>query len=83
MVQSCIRGPSGRSFDTTPTAAMLIKALDTGFVIAELEVLRASFDLPMEQLARLLGISKATLTVARLLDDLIPPSPTASCASHA
>lgn len=61
MVQSCIRGPSGQSSDTTPTAATLIKALNTGFVIAELEVLRASFDLPMEQLARLLGISKATL----------------------
>jgi len=61
VVQSCIRGPSGQSSATTPTAAVLIKALKTGFAIEELEVLRASLNLPMERLARLLGISKATL----------------------
>lgn len=40
---------------------MLIEALKTGFVIEELEILRASLDLPMDRLAPMLGISKATL----------------------
>jgi putative toxin-antitoxin system antitoxin component (TIGR02293 family) len=40
---------------------MLIEALKTGFVIEELEILRASLGLPMDRLAPMLGISKATL----------------------
>lgn len=61
VVQSCIHGPSGKSLASPPTASMLIEALKTGFVIEELEILRASLGLPMDRLAPMLGISKATL----------------------
>lgn len=60
-VQSCIFGPSGKRSANPPTAAMLIGSLKDGLPMAELELLRASLDLPMDRLAPLLGISKATL----------------------
>jgi putative toxin-antitoxin system antitoxin component (TIGR02293 family) len=40
---------------------MLIKFLKAGLPVVELDALRASLDLPMDRLAALLGISKATL----------------------
>ena len=49
----------------------------------ELEVLRRSLDLPMDRLAPMLGISKATLHRRKASGRLDPPSPTASCASLA
>jgi putative toxin-antitoxin system antitoxin component (TIGR02293 family) len=61
VVQACIHGASGNSPATQPTASMLIEALKTGLMIEELETLRDSLNLPMDRLAPMLGISKATL----------------------
>lgn len=61
VVQSCIHGTSAKFSATPPTAPMLIETIKTGFVIEELEILRASLDLPMDRLVPILGISKATL----------------------
>jgi putative toxin-antitoxin system antitoxin component (TIGR02293 family) len=61
VVQSCIHGPSGKTFVSPPTASMLIQSLKAGLPMAELASLRVSLDLPMDRLAPLLGISKATL----------------------
>jgi putative toxin-antitoxin system antitoxin component (TIGR02293 family) len=43
------------------TSGVLIAALRAGLPMAELEALRQCLDLPMEKLAPILGISKATL----------------------
>lgn len=48
-----------RARDFTP--ALLISRLKEGLPVGELEELRRSLDVPMERLASLLGISKATL----------------------
>ena len=61
VVQSCIHGPSGKTSSSPPTASMLIESLKAGLPMEELASLRASLDLPMDRLAPLLGISKATL----------------------
>jgi putative toxin-antitoxin system antitoxin component (TIGR02293 family) len=61
VVQSCIHGPSGKTSDSPPTASMLIESLKAGLPMTELAALRASLDLPMDRLAPMLGISKATL----------------------
>jgi putative toxin-antitoxin system antitoxin component (TIGR02293 family) len=61
VVQSCIHGPSGKTSVSPPTALMLIESLKAGLPLAELTSLRASLDLPMDRLAPMLGISKATL----------------------
>lgn len=61
VVKACIYGPSGLRSAKPPTASMLIESLKKGLPLAELELLRASLDLPMDRLAPLLGISKATL----------------------
>lgn len=61
VVQSCIHGPSGKTSDSPPTASMLIESLKAGLPMEELASLRTSLDLPMDQLAPMLGISKATL----------------------
>lgn len=61
VVKACIFGPSGMRSASPPTASMLIESLKKGLLLAELELLRASLGLPMDRLAPLLGISKATL----------------------
>lgn len=61
VVQSCIHGPSGKTSAASPSSAVLIESLKAGLAVPELECLRASLDLPMDRLAPLLGISKATL----------------------
>jgi putative toxin-antitoxin system antitoxin component (TIGR02293 family) len=43
------------------STAKLVEAVEAGLPVEELEVLRAGLDLPLEQLASRLGISKATL----------------------
>src|SRR5690606_31583143 len=45
----------------TLTPARMIKVIEAGLPIAELDALQASLDVPMERLAALLGISRATL----------------------
>jgi putative toxin-antitoxin system antitoxin component (TIGR02293 family) len=43
------------------STSKLVEAVEAGLPVEELETLRAGLDLPMEQLASRLGISKATL----------------------
>jgi|SRR5208337_3138052 len=43
------------------STSKLVQVVEAGLPVEELEVLRAGLDLPMEQLASRLGISKATL----------------------
>jgi putative toxin-antitoxin system antitoxin component (TIGR02293 family) len=43
------------------TPSKLIKTLKAGLPVEELDELRSNFDLPMDKLVPLLGISKATL----------------------
>lgn len=58
VVDYCVRGPSGKiSFPP----AKLVATLRAGLVVEELESLQATLDVPMEKLAPMLGISKATL----------------------
>jgi len=61
VVQSCIHGPTGKAAAGELTPSMLIDSLKAGLVVQELEVLRSFLDLPMDRLAPMLGISKATL----------------------
>ncbi len=61
VVKACIFGPAGMRSASPPTAAALIESAKKGLPLAELELLRASLDFPMDRLAPLLGISKATL----------------------
>jgi len=60
VVKSCIHGQTGKS-GSPPAPSVLIEALKVGLPIQELDSLRASLNLPMDRLAPLLGISKATL----------------------
>ncbi|MEO5917482.1 MAG: antitoxin Xre/MbcA/ParS toxin-binding domain-containing protein [Luteolibacter sp.] len=61
LVQSCIYASSGQAAVSAPPPSLLIASLKTGLKMEELEVLRSSLDLPMDRLAPMLGISKATL----------------------
>jgi putative toxin-antitoxin system antitoxin component (TIGR02293 family) len=59
IVNRWIRGLGG---DAAPlSASMLIPRLKAGLSVGELDALRGGLDLPMERLAPMLGISKATL----------------------
>ena len=57
VVRSFIHRPSGK----VAASALLIESQKAGLAVQELEVLRSSLDVPMERLAPMLGISKATL----------------------
>lgn len=57
VVQSCLQGASRQ----TLPPPVIIQSLRDGLPIEELEALRESLDLPMDKLAPLLGLSKATL----------------------
>lgn len=59
VVDWLIHGVKAKSGELT--AGKLIAAINEGLPIRELEVLRASFDLPMDKLASKLGISVATI----------------------
>ena len=56
VVSGCVYGPSGKI-----TAPILIHVIQAGLPVHELKDLQASLDVPMEKLAPLLGISRATL----------------------
>lgn len=49
------------SAKTADSSERLIQAIHSGFAFAELEQLREALDLPMDQLAVTLGLSRATL----------------------
>lgn len=61
IVKQCIRNRPGEPESRALAPSSLIPQLKAGLPFAELEELQAGLDLPMEQLAPLLGISKATL----------------------
>ncbi len=61
VVHSCIHGPSSLGSVPALTPSMLIESLKAGLAVRELEDLRSSLGLPMDRLAPMLGISKATL----------------------
>jgi uncharacterized protein (DUF2384 family) len=61
VVRSCVQGASGSSLVRRPTPTALVGMLQAGLPFSELAELQVSLALPMEKLAPLLGISKATL----------------------
>ncbi len=61
VVQLCVRGPSSPGKAPALGPAELVEILRLGLPVEELEVLQDSLDVPMDKLALMLGISKATL----------------------
>ena len=72
VVRYCVQGASGELSSKNYTPGNLIKSLKAGLVIRELEDLQSSLNLPMEKLAPMLGISKATLHRRKLAGRLDP-----------
>ncbi len=60
IVHSHIRAP-GKSAPAAPTPSKVIEGVTAGLPIDELDALQASLGIPIDELARKLGISKATL----------------------
>jgi putative toxin-antitoxin system antitoxin component (TIGR02293 family) len=60
IVSYCIRGPDKKSVEGHLASPQLIAALNAGLLVQELQDLQAMLDVPMEKLAAMLGISKAT-----------------------
>jgi len=60
VVRYWVHGASTRAADGGFTAGKLIELLKAGLPVREIEDLRSHLDLPMEKLAPMLGISKAT-----------------------
>jgi putative toxin-antitoxin system antitoxin component (TIGR02293 family) len=60
VVSYYVRGPLETLVGADFTAANLVKALEVGLPVTELTDLQASLDVPVERLAPMLGISKAT-----------------------
>lgn len=58
VVSYCVHGPAG---NLAFTSSKLVAALRAGLPVKELNDLQAALDVPMEKLAPMLGISKATL----------------------
>lgn len=56
-----VKGAAGQRGERGRSPAEAIEALKEGLPVGELDDLRAALDLPMDRLAPLLGISKATL----------------------
>jgi putative toxin-antitoxin system antitoxin component (TIGR02293 family) len=61
VVDYCVHGRTGKVTDGAFTPAQLVEALRGGLPVQELQDLRACLDVPMDKLAPMLGISKATL----------------------
>ena len=61
VVSYCVHGPAGKSAASGFTPSKLIEVLRVGLPVQELGELQASLKVPMERLAPMLGISKATL----------------------
>jgi putative toxin-antitoxin system antitoxin component (TIGR02293 family) len=61
VVNFCVRGPSGKIADAGFSIPQLIKVLQVGLPVQELNELQATLEVPMEKLVPMLGISKATL----------------------
>jgi putative toxin-antitoxin system antitoxin component (TIGR02293 family) len=61
VVRYWVLGPSDKLAAQAFAPSRLIKALKAGLPVGELDDLRRNLDLPMDRLAPMLGISKATL----------------------
>jgi putative toxin-antitoxin system antitoxin component (TIGR02293 family) len=61
VVRSFIRSSSHAGSGHEPAAASVIRRLEAGLPVRELDDLQSGLDLPMEKVGSLLGISKATL----------------------
>jgi putative toxin-antitoxin system antitoxin component (TIGR02293 family) len=61
VVRFCVRQPNGGKAARDMTSASLIEVIHAGLPVKELKDLQASLGVPLERLAPLLGISKATL----------------------
>lgn len=61
LIRHWVDGAFGEAIDTQWPPSRLIASIKAGLPMGELEELRAALGLPMEKLAPLLGISKATL----------------------
>jgi len=61
VVGYCVHGPVGNVADKGLSLAQLIQSLKVGLPVRELDALRVNLDVPLERLAAILGISKATL----------------------
>ena len=61
VVHFCVHGPQGKTSDANFTTPKLIKVLQVGLPVQELNELQATLDVPMDKLVPMLGISKATL----------------------
>ena len=61
VVAYCVHGPSGKIAVADFTAPKLIKVLQAGLPVQELNELQAALAVPMEKLVPMLGISRATL----------------------
>lgn len=61
VVSYCVHGPTGKIAASDFTSSQVIEIIRVGLPVQELADLRASLGLPMEKLAPMLGISKATL----------------------
>lgn len=60
-VRYWVRGPAEKGAARQGAPSAVVKALKAGLPVKELDDLRSALDLPMDKLAPLLGISKATL----------------------
>lgn len=72
VVDTCVHNPSGKPSPNSFAPSKMIKCVQDGLPIAELDALQASLAVPMESLATKLGISKATLHRRKLEGKLWP-----------
>ncbi len=61
IVDACVQSPKSRASASRLAPARLVPVLREGLPVRELDDLRESLGVPMERLAPMLGISKATL----------------------
>jgi putative toxin-antitoxin system antitoxin component (TIGR02293 family) len=60
-VSFCVHGAAGKIASSDFTTPKLIQRLQAGLPFNELEYLQTAIDVPMEKLASIIGMSKATL----------------------
>lgn len=72
IVSSHIHGPKTKAAYELRATPSVIQAVQSGLPFAEVEALRAGLDLPLDQLAPKLGLSKATLHRRKLEGRLTP-----------
>jgi len=74
VVRYCVHGPSGKLLDSDYTPAKIINVLRVGLPFKELQELQACLAVPTDNLAPLLGISKATFHRRKGTDTNLNPS---------